>query len=1739
MDVRAASLPAVENDPNIHLAIKAQGGALLIAVARHSDASLVSILAPGLCAGVASKALAAAGATAMGLRVVLSAVDDMADNMVFLAADRAALEDHEDHGTLVLLFNPGLDSSLVQAFAPGIASAMRSRLTNPPAGAGPALSVPKTATVSRTSNSALAAQTNRPGTSTVKAASWTGGLLADLVAFEGDPAISTSWMSQLLATPGALKPGTELSRLDRQVLRSLRSSPEASLLSPADLLVVVASTWDLPKSVAVAWKTLRADLGTAWTALEDAAWIAEMPLVRRSARVEQGFEVCQLALRGHGVGVIGPVGVGVTARSALHRAALALLELLADPDPRSEVRGWEDWSRVSGLVERVAEPVAVEAVSGSGAGRRSRRQSPAGMKRQDGEPRRTQEESEAEIAHLERRYRRVEAAKSDIKQRLERVRALKSAGAEQAAFIEASTEPGRRRDKTFGPWVLLNTFPPGGRPGAVDGAAHQVGMVDGCALWAARIRVAQAGEDLMVQGPVQLSETAALDAAAVLTWQQTGNTEAVGVVEVHDLLGTWHLLAPQASWPCVAELAKAGEAGVLPGFDKTVDKTGTSAVVEMSARTAGGPVRARAVGESEEDATEQCARILLGALSGERGFGPLDWTAELAGQRLDRFFGEPWLSGRKLRTGRTRGDKSRRVELSGRVGDRDVRVAVVAEAKEIAELAAPWLLVQEIAARVPKPALLWETRNARQALTRLREDGVLGPVEFTDGPGGEEAVLAHAALGDVDLWAGGPDHDGASAGLLAAARCRVLAPEIAEESGIGVARPGWMAPSAPEPPPDGDGLTPGQGLLAEVRRGARLCVVGVDGGPVGFVAVDPATARKAKSGDGRGWRVWSERGALTVPGPVVAVADAARVLLAGGPEEGWDVSAVAWRRVLRFGCQVVAAGQVRPGVRADGRAVWRPGPLGDEQHALLARLAGMLPPWAHSAALSGRREGMLPARSVADLVLGELADALVRGPGVAAVWGANALTAQSVQPARGAVAQWLDALEEIADAVPPPGVVLQVMPPPRPQAPAASLQVNVRLRPPGRGAALVTLPDLRASLGAEHPAVLRACRALRKAAMLWPALEDAAADDDRLRVAPGQAALLLGHLGRVLRRAGIEVVWPGQWADRLRATVVASGPADGGLSLDQLVDYRWQVRVDGSALSQEECEQIAEAAGTLVWLRSRWVLVDEVTAERARGRRIRRRVPAGEALSAVLLGSVELEDGESVDLVADGELADLAALLTGACHTPVAPPQGLAATLWPYQATGLSWLANTTANFGALLGDEMGLGKTIQAIALMLHRAQTGLSRGLPNLVVVPASMVLTWVRQVKTFAPGLPVRAYHGTGRTLAGLAADEIVVTSYGTLVEDRTPLAGQTFSVVVADEAQAIKNAASQRSQALAAVPALTRLGLTGTPVENRIRDLGNLMHWTNPRLFSPTEFQRTFGALDHGPDPKLQAALNRVVGSVMLRRLKTDPQVALDLPDKIDSTHVLALTPTQMGLYTRTARIAMEAVRTGPLRERAGAVFRLITQLRQICNSPQHLRIGSADSGRLDAALAGYDPARASREAGKFAALDDLVPSILDSGESMVVFTEYRVMAMLLHRHAAAWGCRPLLHVGSMTTGERDTALTAFRERRGRLLIVTYGSGGTGLDLTTASHAILADQHFNPAVTAQAIDRLHRPGQRNTVHVHRLQTAGTIEDKIATMLARKSQLLDALSPRGFDPALLSDDDLRALLVLGAAA
>ncbi len=655
--------------------------------------------------------------------------------------------------------------------------------------------------------------------------------------------------------------------------------------------------------------------------------------------------------------------------------------------------------------------------------------------------------------------------------------------------------------------------------------------------------------------------------------------------------------------------------------------------------------------------------------------------------------------------------------------------------------------------------------------------------------------------------------------------------------------------------------------------------------------------------------------------------------------------------------------------------------------------------------------------------------------------------------------------------------------------------------------------------------------ALRRGAPIWPPLAEAlqqaspsviGLDDDAL-------ASLLGPAAEGLAGAGIEVLWPSSLLGgglKLRAVPIpAPGKVtDAGFGLEALLDFHWQLTLDGALLDADEIAALAEAKRPLIRLRGRWVMLDPALLARLR-RPPRTRMRAAEALGAVLAGSAEI-DGETVTVVAEGPLADLAAKVASIASAPaqVEPPPGLMATLRPYQRRGLAWLAGMCeAGLGGCLADDMGLGKTIQVIALHLHRRE---AKAGPTLVVCPASLLGTWEREVRRFAPDVSVRRYHGGGRHLEDLAADEIVLVTYGVVLRDSARLAEVGWGLVVADEAQHAKNPLSRTARELRAVSAPARIALTGTPVENRLSELWAILDWTTPGLLGHLEAftRRVAVPVERYRDVEATTRFAALIRPFLLRRRKTDPGIAPELPRKTETDVFVPLTAEQVTLYEAMVRETMEAIETRQGIERAGLVFKLLTALKQICNHPaQYLK----QRGPLDG------------RSGKLAAFDELTDVILANGESMLVFTQYTQMAALLQQHLDARGIGSLFLHGGVPVPRRDEMVTRFQAGDVPVFLLSLKAGGTGLTLTRATHVLHYDRWWNPAVEDQATDRAYRIGQDRPVQVHRLIAEGTLEDRIAALLETKRELADAVIGSGEGwIAELSDAELAELVSLRAA-
>jgi superfamily II DNA or RNA helicase len=656
--------------------------------------------------------------------------------------------------------------------------------------------------------------------------------------------------------------------------------------------------------------------------------------------------------------------------------------------------------------------------------------------------------------------------------------------------------------------------------------------------------------------------------------------------------------------------------------------------------------------------------------------------------------------------------------------------------------------------------------------------------------------------------------------------------------------------------------------------------------------------------------------------------------------------------------------------------------------------------------------------------------------------------------------------------------------------------------------------------------------AIRRAARSWTPLGRLleSAVPDRMEVADEEVAELLAGASQRLAAAGVELHWPRSLGRALTARAAITSPdgppsdLPGFFGGGATLEFGWQVALGNDPLTEAELDQLAEATRPVVRLRDQWMLIDPDLARKAR-ERILKPVTAIDALGVALTGSTEI-DGGQITVTPTAWLDDLRARIADPDRVdePIDAPAGLHATLRDYQLRGLRWLARMTSlGLGGCLADDMGLGKTITLISLHLHRQQSADTAG-PTLVVCPASLLGNWEREIQRFAPGTPVRRFHGSSRSLDD-AREGFVLTTYGTLRRDAVRLADHRWGLVVADEAQHVKNPSSGTAKALRTVPSPARVALTGTPVENNLSELWAILDWTTPGLLGRLGAFRSRWAtpIEADKDEEVAARLAKLVRPFLLRRRKSDPGIAPELPPKTETDQPVSLTREQVVLYEATVRELMAAVQASDRMARRGLIVKLLTGLKQICNHPaQYLK--EADDARL------------TGRSGKLELLDELLETIVAEDGAVLVFTQYVAMARLLERHLAERGIGTQLLHGGTPVAKREEMVDRFQAGEVPVFLLSLKAAGTGLNLTRADHVVHYDRWWNPAVEDQATDRAYRIGQTRPVQVHRLIAEGTIEDRIAAMLSAKRELADAVLSSG-EAALteLSDTELADLVEL----
>ncbi len=652
-----------------------------------------------------------------------------------------------------------------------------------------------------------------------------------------------------------------------------------------------------------------------------------------------------------------------------------------------------------------------------------------------------------------------------------------------------------------------------------------------------------------------------------------------------------------------------------------------------------------------------------------------------------------------------------------------------------------------------------------------------------------------------------------------------------------------------------------------------------------------------------------------------------------------------------------------------------------------------------------------------------------------------------------------------------------------------------------------------------------------------------------LRWSPSEALQLLNDTP-LLESAGVIVRVPGRWRStrppRPKVTAKVGEESPVGVGVEAMLDFQVEVTLDGERLTETEINALLASSSGLQFVRGRWVEIDRdklaklleqfKTAEKTAAQTGLSFGYAMRLLSGAETPGDDLADEEALEWsgVSAGEWlaktlehirqpANLARVTTGGdLHT----------TLRPYQETGVRWLhLLSTLGLGACLADDMGLGKTMQVLALMLVLRRTGYSSG-PSLLVAPASLLANWTSEIERFTPSMRTIVAHPSllpAEELRSIDADrvkdaDLVITSYGSLV--RIPgLLKIPWQLAILDEAQAIKNPGTKQTRTVKQIQAKVRIALTGTPVENRLGDLWSIFDFINPGLLGSgkefTAFAKRLAERKHNP----YAPLRELVRPYILRRLKTDKSVISDLPEKTEVKAFCKLTRRQAAMYQEGVKeLARQLETRVEGMERRGIVLSFLMRFKQICNHPSQW-LG--------------DDEWAERDSGKLARLREVVEVIAARQEKVLVFTQFREITSALSTFLESVFGRPglVLH-GETEVRQRQILVRRFQEDEAApFFVLSLRAGGTGLNLTAATHVIHFDRWWNPAVEDQATDRAFRIGQTRNVLVHKFVCRGTLEEKIDALIESKQQMSKDVLEGGADLMIteMNNEELLRLVAL----
>ncbi|MPZ71670.1 MAG: ATP-dependent helicase [Nitriliruptorales bacterium] len=613
--------------------------------------------------------------------------------------------------------------------------------------------------------------------------------------------------------------------------------------------------------------------------------------------------------------------------------------------------------------------------------------------------------------------------------------------------------------------------------------------------------------------------------------------------------------------------------------------------------------------------------------------------------------------------------------------------------------------------------------------------------------------------------------------------------------------------------------------------------------------------------------------------------------------------------------------------------------------------------------------------------------------------------------------------------------------------------------------------------------------------------------------------------GAVLVTAGFDVRVPP--LSRRKPTpmlrLTSSEAQETVVGAQQLTSVRWSAVFDDVELGVDDIMRLASDARPLVKAHGRWVELDRADLQAAAAALAERADQTRLTGADMLRHALGLEGSPlgGIDLAGEGWAAELLRSAAEISEHRPTRPDGFRGELRSYQADALAWLRFLdNAGLGGCLALDMGLGKTPTMLAHLVAAVAHG-----PALVIAPPAVVGNWAAEAQKFVPGLRVLVHHGSTRAdheeIAQEVADaHVIITTYGTAVRDIDALDDIEWGSLVVDEAQVIKNPTSETAQQLRRLQARTRVALTGTPIENGLGDLWAILDFTNPGLMGDRASFVAQLSRSGGGRSNAEEALRTLNGVLVFRRTKMEPAIAAELPDRIDVLDHCPMTPEQIGLYQAVLDdlVAQTADDDGPPKK--GAVLAAITALKQICNHPSAY---NDDRGPLDG------------RSGKLARLDEIVDNVFAAGERLLIFTHFaqwgeKLAQYLTDRTGVPIAC----YHGGLARGARDRLVQQFQSSEDAgALVLSLKAGGTGLNLTAASHVVLYDRWWNPAVEDQARDRAWRIGQRNKVVAHRLVCPGTVDERVEEVVAGKRRIADLVLPASSSVDDLRGDQLRVAL------